>query len=387
MGPGRFALPLALAGVAARDPRRRTSASACRRSRRCSRPPHSRRWDRCSVLAREPERRSCSLPSLLAFAAVGAWRQHATDPSSPAERPSVAALVDGDEHEIVGTVVDDPRPREDRAPARARRSRGGGRWRGRSDSADRLLVWLPRGIDAAQRRSAADPGRGRAGRGLRRLRVSRVPGAPGHRRHRARRARPRCWPRAAGPAALLAGIRASAAGGLNAVVPEPEAALGAGILLGVRASIAPEINDAFATAGLTHVVAISGWNIAIVAALVAAAGSPAGAAARRPVDERRRGSRDGRRLRRADRRQPIGRAGGAHGGGHARRAARRVARACRVGARAGRARHAAGRARRCCGTSASSCRCSPPPGSSGSARPIERRLRPAGRAGSASRSP
>ncbi|MDP9249971.1 MAG: competence protein ComEC family protein, partial [Chloroflexota bacterium] len=56
--------------------------------------------------------------------------------------------------------------------------------------------------------------------------------------------------------------------GLDDVIPEPEAALGAGILLGARAGIAPEVADAFARAGLTHVVAISGWNIAIVAALI-----------------------------------------------------------------------------------------------------------------------
>ncbi len=79
---------------------------------------------------------------------------------------------------------------------------------------------------------------------------------------------------ATGPGAILAAIRAALLGGLNSIVPEPEAALGAGILLGVRASIAPELNDAFATAGLTHVVAISGWNIAIVAALVAAMARP-----------------------------------------------------------------------------------------------------------------
>ena len=79
---------------------------------------------------------------------------------------------------------------------------------------------------------------------------------------------------ATGPAAILSGSRSALLDGLNAIVPEPEAALGAGILLGVRASIAPEINDAFATAGLTHVVAISGWNIAIVAALVAAMARP-----------------------------------------------------------------------------------------------------------------
>ena len=73
----------------------------------------------------------------------------------------------------------------------------------------------------------------------------------------------------AGPAQLAAAARRWLLDGLNEMVPEPEAALGAGILLGVRSSIAPEIANAFAIAGLTHVVAISGWNIAIVAAIVA----------------------------------------------------------------------------------------------------------------------
>jgi competence protein ComEC len=72
----------------------------------------------------------------------------------------------------------------------------------------------------------------------------------------------------------MAGLRAALLRGLNSVVPEPEAALAAGILLGVRAGIAPEVSDAFATAGLTHVVAISGWNIAIVAALAASLTRP-----------------------------------------------------------------------------------------------------------------
>ena len=59
--------------------------------------------------------------------------------------------------------------------------------------------------------------------------------------------------------------------GLVRTVPEPEASLGAGILLGVRAGMDPAIRDAFAVAGLSHVVAISGWNVAIVVALIAAA--------------------------------------------------------------------------------------------------------------------
>ncbi|MGH2484235.1 MAG: ComEC/Rec2 family competence protein [Candidatus Limnocylindria bacterium] len=58
--------------------------------------------------------------------------------------------------------------------------------------------------------------------------------------------------------------------GLVTTVPEPEASLGAGILLGVRAGIDPAVRDAFAVAGLSHVVAISGWNVAIVVVLVGA---------------------------------------------------------------------------------------------------------------------
>lgn len=59
--------------------------------------------------------------------------------------------------------------------------------------------------------------------------------------------------------------------GLVRTVPEPEASLGAGILLGVRAGMDPAVRDAFAVAGLSHVVAISGWNVAIVVALIMSA--------------------------------------------------------------------------------------------------------------------
>ena len=211
---------------------------------------------------------------LLAAACLGGWR--ASIGVADAGAVSVASLVDGAEHDLVGTILDDPRPREDRLQlvlgeivvADA----------GAAAVADRLLVWLPRGIDArsgdrlevrsrielaedfdgfAYREYLARQGIG----GIARARSARVV-AP-----------------ASGPASVLAGVRGALLGGLNDLVPEPEAALGAGILLGVRSAIAPELNDAFATAGLTHVVAISGWNIAIVAALVTAAVAPL---ARRP---------------------------------------------------------------------------------------------------------
>ncbi len=207
----------------------------------------------------------------LAAFGLGAWRGQASEAVGIGEA-SVATLVDGEDHELLGTVVDDPRPREDRVQLVL-----GDLAVGRDGVAhrlgDRLLVWLPRGVDA--------------GAGDRLLVSSRVELAEdfdgfAYREYLERQgvgaiARARSAEvvvQASGPTAALAGLRGLLLGGLNDLVPEPEAALGAGILLGVRSAIAPEINDAFTTAGLTHVVAISGWNIAIVAALVAAAVQP-----------------------------------------------------------------------------------------------------------------
>jgi competence protein ComEC len=205
---------------------------------------------------------------LLVAATVGGWRYVSTDPERSTSVPSVAELVGGDEHELVGTVVDDPRPREDRVQL-VLGDMVVGTNGGAIPLRDKLLVWMPRGIDAGSGdririHTSVELAEDFDGFAYREYLARQGVGAIG---------RPRqveVIAEAAGPGALLAGIRHALVGGLNDIVPEPEAALGAGILLGVRASIAPEINDAFATAGLTHVVAISGWNIAIVAALVAA---------------------------------------------------------------------------------------------------------------------
>ncbi len=64
--------------------------------------------------------------------------------------------------------------------------------------------------------------------------------------------------------------RQAAASAMAAVLPEPEAGLAAGILVGLRDRVDRDLAAAFTTAGVSHVVAISGWNIAIVAAAVAA---------------------------------------------------------------------------------------------------------------------
>ena len=72
------------------------------------------------------------------------------------------------------------------------------------------------------------------------------------------------------PARRLEGWRRDSGDALAAVLPEPEAGLAAGILIGLRDRVDREVAAAFTTAGVSHVVAISGWNIAIVAAAVGA---------------------------------------------------------------------------------------------------------------------
>ncbi len=194
---------------------------------------------------------------------VGALRGAAS--GLPLGPGSVVGAVGGGEMEIVGTLADEPRPREDRfqlvlddLTAAGRPLRG------------RLLAWVPRTIDLV-------PGD--------RLRIrAALEGPPpiegfDYRAYLARQgigavARSfdveRLGHLSSGIADGLAGLRHALAGGLNDLVPEPEAAFGVGILLGIRTGIDPQLADAFAHAGLTHVVAISGWNIAIVTALAGA---------------------------------------------------------------------------------------------------------------------
>jgi competence protein ComEC len=68
----------------------------------------------------------------------------------------------------------------------------------------------------------------------------------------------------------LESVRRGAGDLLTRVLPEPEAGLAAGILIGLRDRVDRTVAAAFTTAGVSHVVAISGWNIAIVAAAIAA---------------------------------------------------------------------------------------------------------------------
>lgn len=73
-----------------------------------------------------------------------------------------------------------------------------------------------------------------------------------------------------GPGAALERVRRAAGDALAAAIPEPEAGLAAGIVIGLRDRVDRDLAADFTTVGASHVVAISGWNIAIVAATVAA---------------------------------------------------------------------------------------------------------------------
>lgn len=57
---------------------------------------------------------------------------------------------------------------------------------------------------------------------------------------------------------------------LNEIFPEPTASLASGLLLGSRKGMPDEILENFRISGLTHIVAISGYNITIVIAFVGA---------------------------------------------------------------------------------------------------------------------
>ncbi len=72
------------------------------------------------------------------------------------------------------------------------------------------------------------------------------------------------------PGSRLEGLRRDAGELLTRVLPEPEAGLAAGILIGLRDRVDRGVAATFTTAGVSHIVAISGWNIAIVAAAIAA---------------------------------------------------------------------------------------------------------------------
>ncbi len=75
---------------------------------------------------------------------------------------------------------------------------------------------------------------------------------------------------AGGPGGTVEAIRRAGDDALTSALPEPQAGLASGILIGLRDRVDRDLARAFTTAGVSHVVAISGWNIAIVGATIAA---------------------------------------------------------------------------------------------------------------------
>jgi len=70
---------------------------------------------------------------------------------------------------------------------------------------------------------------------------------------------------------ILYGVRARGSALLNRVLPEPAAALANGMLLGIESGIPPDVDEAFKVTGTTHVIVISGSNIALLSGVLLAA--------------------------------------------------------------------------------------------------------------------
>jgi len=67
--------------------------------------------------------------------------------------------------------------------------------------------------------------------------------------------------------AVLLSFRQRAQAVIGRILHEPAASLLTGILLGVEGGIPKDVNEAFAATGTSHIVAISGFNIAIISGL------------------------------------------------------------------------------------------------------------------------
>lgn len=70
------------------------------------------------------------------------------------------------------------------------------------------------------------------------------------------------------PAPWHARLRAASVAAMTQALPPVSAALLAGLLLGERGGLPPEIHDGFRRAGVYHVLAVSGFNVALLAGAV-----------------------------------------------------------------------------------------------------------------------
>lgn len=66
---------------------------------------------------------------------------------------------------------------------------------------------------------------------------------------------------------ILTTLRTTVENQVGLVLPEPHASLLAGLLTGTRRGLSQKLSDNFRRAGLTHIVAVSGYNVTIILAL------------------------------------------------------------------------------------------------------------------------
>ena len=83
------------------------------------------------------------------------------------------------------------------------------------------------------------------------------------------------------PAGVVAWAQARLVRTVDAVLPEPQAALVLGVAFGIHQPIAGEIRTPLQDAGLIHIVVVSGLKVVMVLGLIAAVGSGLGWSARR----------------------------------------------------------------------------------------------------------
>jgi len=67
---------------------------------------------------------------------------------------------------------------------------------------------------------------------------------------------------------LIDKLRRDFAAGLQSVLPEPLGSFGLGILIGQRTTLSQNLTDQLSATGLTHIVAVSGYNLTIIVLVV-----------------------------------------------------------------------------------------------------------------------
>ena len=271
MGAARFALPSVLAGLVAGI----LLADARVLDRAAGAPLAAVAAALCLVAA-VAVRRVGPLTVVVAALAgglmLGAWRAPAAQ--LPTGAGTVSGAVGDTEWTIAGTVADEPRSRGERSQFVLDRVSIGREAMRLVPVDGRVLVWAPRTAvvragDRVTLAAALEEPRDFEGFAYRAYLARQGIGAT------ARAYAVGVVARESNPLLRAAAdLRGALLHGLQRILPEPAAALAAGILLGVRGGIDEEVEDDFATAGLTHVVAISGWNIAIVAGCAVAALAP-----------------------------------------------------------------------------------------------------------------